>query len=285
MIIEIKKNKMLISIFETRVKMGEAVAEEVSETITDLLELQDEVNIIFGAAPSQNELLKGLVNNSKIQWNRINGFQMDEYIGLPQDASQRFGNFLFRQIFSQCSFKQVYYLVDEPIFDSSGAEADVQSKTDMNSDGKKPGRTVENSIQRYERLLEEHPADIVLLGIGENGHIAFNDPHVADFNDPLAVKEVTLDTKCRMQQVHDGCFQTLNEVPETALTLTIPSLMKAKYAFCTVPSPQKRKAVTAAVKGSVSLACPASILQEKAGARLFLDRESGADLISGVLHE
>ncbi len=249
---EFTRKEMQVLIHNNRGQMGKAAAAEVSRTITLLLETREEVNIIFGAAPSQQELLAGLVSDKTIPWNRINGFQMDEYTGLSREAPQRFGNFLKRHIFSHCGFKELFYL---------------------------EGDTVPEAIERYQRLLQEHPADIVLLGIGENGHIAFNDPHTADFQDPQMVKEVTLDRECRMQQVHDGCFSALEEVPEKALTLTIPALMQAEHAFCTVPSALKRRAVSEAVNGEISTGCPASILQNKKGARLFLDRESGADLL------
>ena len=176
---------------------------------------------------------------------------MDEYIGLAPDAPQGFGNFLRRELFSKVSFASVSYL-----------------------DGTADDRAAE--CRRYGELLAAAPVDIVCLGIGENGHIAFNDPHVADFNDPAAVKVVELDHTCRQQQVNDGCFAKLDDVPTHALTLTIPTLVAPKTVFCMVPAPTKAKAVQAAVEGPISETCPASILRRHDNASLWLDPDSAA---------
>lgn len=143
---------------------------------------------------------------------------MDEYIGLAADAPQGFGNFLRGRLFGRLPFGQVFYL--------DGQAADPQAE-----------------CARYSALLAEYPVDIVCLGIGENGHIAFNDPHVARFDDPVRVKVVDLDDKCRRQQVHDGCFASLGQVPTHALTLTIPALTAASGMYCIVPAQTKARAV------------------------------------------
>jgi glucosamine-6-phosphate deaminase len=132
----------------------------------------------------------------------------------------------------------------------------------------------EQACENYTQLLKEYPTDVVFMGIGENGHIAFNDPHVADFNDTAWVKVVDLDKKCRMQQVNDGCFASLDEVPTHAMTLTIPALMAASQHFCIVPAATKAEAVKATVEGEVSEICPASVLRHKPGAILYLDKDS-----------
>ena len=124
--------------------------------------------------------------------------------------------------------------------------------------------------------MKKYPADIVVMGIGENGHIAFNDPHVARFDDPETVKTVELDQVCRMQQVHDGCFKSLDEVPRTALTLTIPALTAPERVFCVVPASAKARAVRDTVLGPISESCPASILRRHNNATLYLDRDSAA---------
>jgi len=138
---------------------------------------------------------------------------------------------------------------------------------------------IDGECKRYSRLLEENPVDIVCLGIGENGHIAFNDPGVADFNDPVRVKMVELDEICRNQQVNDGCFATIDDVPTHALTLTIPALISAKVMFCVVPAKTKKWAVTQTIKGNISEECPATILRNHNHAILYCDQQSGACLL------
>ena len=134
--------------------------------------------------------------------------------------------------------------------------------------------------ERYSKLLKQYPTDIIFMGIGENGHIAFNDPHIAKFDDTEAVKVVDLDIACRQQQVNDGCFATLDDVPTHAITLTIPTLMAGKHLFCMVPAKTKEMAVTKTVYGDVTADCPASILKKHNSAILFTDSESGKGLLA-----
>lgn len=247
---QLKKEQLTVNIYTTRKEMAEKAALEVSCKISELLNEKEFVNMIFAAAPSQTEFLSILVAQKHLDWKRVNAFHMDEYIGLKEEASQRFGNFLKQHLFDRIPFRQVYYL-----------------------DGLK---SAEAECKRYTALLHDFPADIVCLGIGENGHIAFNDPHVADFNDPLQVKVVNLDEICRQQQVNDNCFNQIEEVPTHALTLTIPALVAAPYMYCVVPFRTKAQAVYRALNGEVSEACPASILRKKENATLYLDEESSA---------
>ncbi len=243
-----------VRIFPDRDEMGKKAAENVSETIQSFLKDKDEINMIFAAAPSQSDFMKALIEDENIQWKRINAFHMDEYIGLEKDAPQGFGNFLRRHLFDQVPFKSVNFL---------------------NGQAENP----EAECIRYSDLLENNPVDIVCLGIGENGHIAFNDPPVADFNDKKLVKVVELDEKCRQQQVNDGCFKTLDDVPKYALTLTIPALIAGKYLFCIVPGSTKTEAVTNTINGEISEACPASILRTHKNAILYVDKDSGKDIL------
>ncbi len=251
---ELQAEKLKVKVYETRKDMGEASAREMSVVLKQLLEEKDEVNIIFAAAPSQNEFLEGLVKAEGIDWKRVNAFHMDEYVGLDTKAPQRFGNFLRERIFDKIEFKSVYYL-------------------DGNSNP-------EEECIRYSQLLKQYPTDIVCMGIGENGHIAFNDPHVAQFNDTEWVKLVELDDKSREQQVHDGCFIRFSDVPAYALTLTIPSLFLAKYIFCIVPDKKKAEAVAQTILGEVTEACPASILKTHDHAVLYIDKNSAADILA-----
>ena len=245
-------NRLKVQQYKTRNEMGEAAAEMVSERINLLLEKQDEVNIIFAAAPSQNEFLAALAAK-KIDWGKVNAFHMDEYVGLPADAPQGFGNFLRERLFAKVPFKSVNYL--------NGNANDIETE-----------------CKRYENLLNENPTDIVCMGIGENGHIAFNDPHGANFNDPELVKVVDLDAACRQQQVNDGCFISFDGVPTHALTLTIPALMKANYIFCMVPGQLKAKAVYNTIHQPQTADHPSTILRSHNNATLFLDNDSSSDL-------
>ncbi len=245
-----KKELLDIKIMQTRDEMGAVAATDIYNCIKSLLAKKDEVNIIFAAAPSQNEVLQCLTQ-SDLDWSRVNAFHMDDYIGLPKDAPQRFGNFLNNAIFDVVPFKSVNYI------DSSATD------------------TVEE-CKRYSELLKEKPTDIVVMGIGENGHIAFNDPHAADFEDKEVVKVVELDDICRMQQVNDGCFERIENVPQKALTLTIPTLMRAEYHFCVVPAKTKANAVKRVLYGDVSSACPATILRTKKDCILYCDADSSS---------
>ena len=244
-----QQDKLTIEIYENRKLMGEAAAQDIKARIIELLAEKEEINIIFAAAPSQNDVLKSLVDDAQIEWQRVNAYHMDEYIGLDKDAPQGFGNFLKDHIFGLVPFKSVNYI-------------DITASDP------------ENEAERYGKLLDENLTDIVVMGIGENGHIAFNDPPVADFQDKKTVKPVKLDDICRQQQVNDGCFASIDDVPTHAMTLTIPTLVRAPYLFCIVPASTKAKAVYETLNGSIDEHCPASILRTHNNAKLYLDNES-----------
>lgn len=242
-------DKLRVKVFENRALMGEDAARDIKSKIAELLSEKEEINMIFAAAPSQNDVLKSLVEDGSIEWNRVNAYHMDEYIGLDKDAPQGFGNFLKAHIFGLVPFKSVNYI-------------------DISTDDP------EREADRYAKLLAENPTDIVVMGIGENGHIAFNDPPVADFNDKRLVKPVKLDEICRNQQVNDGCFPCIDDVPTHAMTLTVPALIAAPNLFCIVPAPTKAKAVYETLNGSIDEHCPASILRTRDDAILYLDADS-----------
>lgn len=248
------KGLLEVKIFPTREAMGKEAAANVSDTIRQLLEKKEEINVIFAAAPSQNNFLQELVADKRIQWERINAFHMDEYIGLEKEAPQGFGNFLKERIFGKVPFKSVYYI-------NGRAENPVAE------------------CERYADLLSQYPVDIVCLGIGENGHIAFNDPPVADFNDPKGVKVVELELACKQQQVNENLFANIDLVPTHAITVTIPSLLKAQYMFCMVPSRNKADAVYHTLNDEISEKCPATILRTKKDVKLYLD-EASASLLN-----
>ncbi|WP_438347629.1 6-phosphogluconolactonase [Paenibacillus sp. FA6] len=237
-----------IEVHDDRQEMGKHAGEAVAAKLRQLLAEQSQVRMVFAAAPSQNEMLEYLRGADHIDWSRVTAFHMDEYIGLSLNAPQLFSRFLQRSIFDLVGFGQIH-LID------SSADAVAE-------------------CERYGTLLREAPIDIVCLGIGENGHIAFNDPQEADFQDPHTVKVVYLDQECRQQQVNDGCFNALTDVPERALTLTIPTLMSGRYLYCTVPGATKRKAVAAVRRGPIDISCPASILRKHPSCTMFTDREA-----------
>lgn len=247
-------DKLNVKVYQTREEMGRAAAEEAAAAIRAAIAAKGEINMIFAAAPSQNEFLAHLIADKSIDFTIINAFHMDEYIGLPADAPQGFGNFLRERLFDRVPFKTVNTI------DSTAADPEAECR-------------------RYAALLQAHPCDIVCMGIGENGHIAFNDPHVADFGDKAAVKVVALDETCRQQQVNDGCFARLDDVPTHALTLTIPTLTAPEAVFCIVPAKTKANAVYAALRGGITEACPASILRRHANATLYCDADSAARVL------
>lgn len=246
-----RKDSLSVNVYAGRPAMGAAAAQDGAALLRRLLAQQAQVRVIFAAAPSQNEFLEALCAAPGIDWGRVTAFHMDEYVALDAAAPQGFGNFLRARVFGRLPFAGVNYL--------NGNAADIDAE-----------------CARYAALLAEAPIDIVFMGIGENGHIAFNDPPVADFSDPAAVKVVKLDEICRNQQVHDGCFASLGLVPTHALTLTVPTLANAGHQLCIVPAPTKAQAVRDAVEGDISVKCPASILRRCADAVLYLDPDSAA---------
>lgn len=243
--------------YPDRHALGTAAAVDCAGAIRRVLETRSRCRMVFAAAPSQNEVLAGLQNAAGIDWDRVEAFHMDEYPGLPFGDTRRFGSFLRDALFSRVPLGRVEYLA--PLPTPSGPAALREAR-------------------RYAALLSDAPIDLVCLGVGENGHIAFNDPGVADFSDPLSVKEVELDPPCRAQQVHDGCFASLEEVPRTALTLTVPTLLAGGRLFCAVPGPAKAQAVRRMLEGPVSPACPASVLRNHPACVLYLDTDSAGAL-------
>ena len=248
-----KADELTVRVFDNRANMGIAAAEQATGWIKEVLCEKDEVNIIFAAAPSQNDFLKEL-SKANVDWSRVNAFHMDEYIGLSEDAPQGFANFLRRAIFDLVPFKNVFC---------------------FNGQNESP----EAECKRYADLLHKYPADIIFMGIGENGHIAFNDPGVAKFDDPETVKIAKLDEVCRNQQVNDGCFASIDLVPTHAYTLTVPIMMAAPKMMLVVPTALKAKAIHDTVLGTVTEMVPASVVRtHKGGAVLYTD-EAGAKLI------
>lgn len=242
-----------IRVYPSRSEMGQAGGCRAEEMLCSILESKGSARVVFAAAPSQNEVLEYLSKSDRVDWSRVDAFHMDEYIGLPPGSEQSFGSYLRDNLFGKADFRSVSYL---------DGNADPVAE-----------------CARYSSLLLAAPIDLVMMGIGENGHIAFNDPHVADFEDPETVKRVELDRQCRMQQVNDGCFTTLDDVPTHALTLTISALMSARALVCTVPGSTKADAVRNMVRGPIDEKCPASILRMHSNCSCFFDVESASSLL------
>ena len=248
-----KAGNLEVKIYDTRQEMGTVAARTVAAKIRELLKTKEFINIIFASAPSQNEFLAVLSQEENIAWERVNAFHMDEYVGLAGDAPQNFGYFLKTRLFDKIPLHSVHYL--------NGNAVDIEAECD-----------------RYAKLLTDFPTDIVCLGIGENCHLAFNDPHVAFFDDELIVKQVSLDDACRQQQVNDACFNSFNEVPANALTITIPALLKAKYAYAIVPGQKKAEAVQHTIEDEISEEYPSTILRNHPDAILYIDKDSAGRL-------
>jgi glucosamine-6-phosphate deaminase len=246
--------QLKVKVFADRSSLGTCAGEAVAAKMKELLENKPRIRMIFAAAPSQNETLETLVRAEGIDWSRVTAFHMDEYIGLSGDAPQRFSHFLSEHLFNKVNPGEVHLI-------------DCAS-------------SIEAECDRYGRLISEAPIDIVCLGIGENGHIAFNDPPVADFADSAVIKAVELDDACRHQQVNDGCFPTFQDVPTHALTLTIPTLMSGSHLFCVVPGPTKHAAVQHTLNDAISTQCPATILRKHADCTLYVDTDSYGEVSS-----
>jgi len=241
-----RADQLNVYVYESRPKMGLAAASVIAAEIRRAIQDRGRAVVILASAPSQNEFLANLAQAPEIDWSRVVAFHLDEYLGMDAQAPQSFRRFLIDR------------LVDKvPLGEFHGLRGDA------------PDGAAE--AKRYAELLRQNPPDFAVLGIGENGHLAFIDPPFCDFNDAEPVKVVQLDEICRNQQVNDGAFASLDEVPRDALSLTIPTLMARPKLFAIAPGPAKRQAIKDAVQGPISTTCPASILRTHPNAHLFID--------------
>jgi len=241
-----RADNLNVYIYDTRPSMGRAAASVIAAEIRRAIRERGRANVILASAPSQNEFLATLAETPDIEWSRVTAFHLDEYLGMDETAPQSFRRFLIDRLVNKV-----------PLGSFHGLRGDA------------PDGSAE--ANRYAELLQANPPDFAVLGIGENGHLAFIDPPFCDFNDPKPVKVVELDEVCRNQQVNDGAFSTLDEVPRNALSLTIPTLMATPKLFAIAPGPAKRQAIKSTVEGAISTQCPASILRTHADAHLFID--------------
>jgi glucosamine-6-phosphate deaminase len=236
-------------------EMAAEAAAEAATVLREAVSARGEANVMLATGNSQLAFLDQLVKLPGVAWERIRAFHMDEYVGLPPSHTASFQRYMRERVAARVPFLEFHYL--------SGIEPDP-----------------EQEAVRYEALLRAHPLDLCCAGIGENGHLAFNDPPVADFDDPRAVKVVALEPASRRQQVAEGHFATVDDVPTHAITVTIPALLRAGRVLVIVPEARKAQPVHDALFGPISTACPASVLRRQANATLYLDPDSAARIPS-----
>ena len=251
-LLEKKVDLLPVTVYKTNEAMGQAAALEAAEIIKTAIKQKGAANIIIATGNSQLTVLEALRKLAGIDWSKVTIFHMDEYIDLPQGHPASFPTFLQRHLLNHIPQPAAFYPVKARV------------------------GQIEADCAEYAALLHAHPADLCAMGIGENGHIAFNDPPFAEFNDPVWVKVVRLDEMSRRQQVGEGHFGGLNEVPTHAITLTIPALLSADRVLCIVPERRKAEAVDQALNGPISESCPASILRKNPHVHLYLDANAAA---------
>ena len=239
-----------VAVYNGSAEMGNAAANLVAKKLNDTIFLNGSANLILATGASQFTFLEAL-QKKEIDWKKITVFHLDEYKGISDGHPASFRKYLKERILDAVVPKTIYFL---------------------NGDAK----DVDEEIRRYENELRKHPIDVACIGIGENGHLAFNDPPVADFQDSRSVKVVELDEACKNQQLGEGWFPTLGDVPTHALTLTIPAILRSRSISCVVPDTRKAEAVYNSLYGPINTACPASILRTHKDTTLFLDKGSAS---------
>jgi len=244
---------LAVEIHSSAATLATAAARRAAGHLRLTLERQATATAILASATSQVAFLAALTAEPGVEWQRITLFHMDEYLGIRADHPASFRRFLREHVLARIRPATFHFIA---------------------------GDAVEplDECDRYAGLLRAQPVNLCCLGVGENGHLAFNDPPVADFADPRTVKLVQLDDTCRRQQVGEGCFPTLDAVPRYAYSLTIPALLAAQHLVGVVPDARKARAVHNALKGPLTPDCPASILRRQPHATLLLDASSASEL-------
>lgn len=245
-------DQMPVHVFASNEAMGQRAADDLAETLKQVVAGQGRASVILATGNSQLNLMKALRVKTDVPWDKIVLFHMDEYLGMSDRHPASFARYIREKL--------VDYVHPRTFYPLRGDAPNVQAE-----------------LERYRALLDAHPADVCVLGIGENGHLAFNDPP-ADFKTTAVIHIVDLDHKCRMQQVGEGHFPTLDDVPTQALSLTVPALLAANKMLCLVPEARKAEAIKAALEGPVTPDCPASILRTQRHVTMYLDVDSAAML-------
>jgi glucosamine-6-phosphate deaminase len=244
---------LLVQIYNSEVEMAEDVAEIVQKYLQQVLKQQETAAVLLATGNSQLKFLDALIALGGVDWSRIILFHLDEYLGINADHSASFRRYMRERVENRVKPKQFHYIEGDTL--QPVAECD-----------------------RYTKLLLAQPIDLCCLGVGENGHLAFNDPAVANFQDPYSVKLVKLDTVNRQQQVNTGHFPNLETVPQYAFTVTIPTISSAKKIICLAPEKRKANVVKEMLQSYIGTDCPASILRQQPQATLFLDVNSASRL-------
>jgi len=241
-------------IFKTKQKMGAAAAAHAADAIKHAIEKKGQANIILATGTSQFETIKSLTSSSEIDFSKVTMFHLDEYIGLPADHPASFRKYLKERFVDKVPALKAVHFVEGNVDD------------------------VQQECQRLGDIIAKNPIDVALIGIGENGHLAFNDPP-ADFETEEPYIIVELDEKCRAQQLGEGWFETLEQVPRRAISMSIRQIMKSACLIVSVPEKRKAEAVKNALEGKITNMCPASILQKHPNCKIFLDADA-ASLLS-----
>ncbi|HEU5053796.1 MAG TPA: glucosamine-6-phosphate deaminase [Hanamia sp.] len=241
---------MHIQIKQDEQQTGKAAGILASSFIRETIDRKGSATIILATGSSQFEVLNELTNENGIDWKKVTMFHLDEYIGLPEKHKASFRKYLKERFVEKVPLLQAANFIN----------GQAQTKKEC---------------ERLSELIHESPVDVALVGIGENGHLAFNDPP-ADFETKQPYIVVDLDQECRQQQVNEGWFKSVEEVPKQAISMSIKQIMLSKKIICTVPGKRKTKAVKCAVEGPVSNLCPASILQNHPDCYLFIDEDAGS---------
>ncbi len=245
--------KLKLEVYASREAMGQAAAAAAAACLRELAAQRERVAVIFATGASQIATLDALTAIPDLPWRQIIGFHMDEYCGIPEDSPASFRRFLQERLASRVKMRAFHWI-----------DGNATDRADF--------------CRRYAGLLRDEQPQLCLLGIGENGHLAFNDPDEADFADPLDMKLVTLDTACRRQQVNEGWFPCLDAVPPQAMTLTIPALLRVPRLIASVPGERKAQIVARSLREEISTRCPATILRTHAQTTVYLDPASAASL-------
>jgi glucosamine-6-phosphate deaminase len=244
-------DRLRVRIFGDKAAAGRAAAADAAGVIAAAIQSRGQARIMVGTGNSQIDLIDALVREPGVDWTKVEGFHLDEYVGIAADHPAAFRLWIRTRFAEKARPRAMHYL-----------EGDA--------------RDLEAALRNYAAALARAPVDLAFVGIGENGHIAFNDPPIADFSDPLLVRRVTLDEACRRQQVGEGHFPSFESVPREALTVTCSGLFRAKHWICCVPEGRKARAIKAALEGPISTACPGSLARRHPDARLYLDPDSSA---------
>ena len=238
-------------IYKTKQEMGAAAAAAAAQAIKKAIEEHGRANIILATGASQFEMLKNLVEAETVDFSKVTMFHLDEYIAMGADHPASFRKFLKERFVEKVPVLKAVHFI-------AGDTGNPQQE-----------------CQRVGSLITEHPIDAAMVGIGENGHLAFNDPP-ADFDTEEPYLVVELDEKCRKQQLGEGWFETLEQVPRQAISMSIRQIVKSACLIVTVPDERKAEAVKNALEGKVTPMCPASILQQHGNCKIFLDAEAAS---------